>query len=67
MGDTLLAGVIGPTNLPFGNREELKDSIKTKLFPLPPNVKIYPGHGDTSTIGFEQEHNLFPNVKKFYL
>ncbi|WP_404328389.1 MBL fold metallo-hydrolase [Mesobacillus maritimus] len=65
-GDTLLAGMIGPTNLPSGNREELKNSIKTKLFTLPPDLTIYPGHGETSTIGYEKEHNLFPNLKMFY-
>jgi len=65
-GDTLLSGVVGPTNLPFGDRDRLKDSIKSKLFRLPGEIEIFPGHGEASTIDFEKNNNLLPNMKKFY-
>lgn len=65
-GDTLLAGLIGPTDLPFGNREQLKASIQDKLFSLPDEVVLYPGHGELSEIRREKETNQFPNLKSFY-
>ncbi len=65
-GDTLLAGIVGPTNLPFGNREVLKDSIKNKLYRLSGDITIYPGHGEVTSLEFEKEHNLLPNIKAFY-
>ena len=65
-GDTLLAGLVGPTNLPSGNRELLKTSIKEELFTLNEDVLIYPGHGESTTIGIEKETNLFPNIKAFF-
>lgn len=65
-GDTLLSGLVGPTNLPSGDRELLKASIKEKLFVLNKNVVVYPGHGESTTIGIEMETNLFPNIKAFF-
>lgn len=65
-GDTLLAGLIGPTNLPSGNRDQLKASIMNELFKLPDDVILYPGHGEKSVIGTEKETNQFPNLKSFY-
>lgn len=65
-GDTLLAGLVGPTNLPSGNRELLKASIKEKLYTLNKDVIVYPGHGASTKIGIEKETNLFPNIKAFF-
>jgi hydroxyacylglutathione hydrolase len=65
-GDTLLSGVVGPTNIPFGDRDKLKSSIRSKLFCLPGEISIYPGHGGNSTIEFERSNNLLPNMKKFH-
>ncbi|MCJ1907977.1 MBL fold metallo-hydrolase [Planococcus ruber] len=65
-GDALLAGLIGPTDLPFGNRGQLKTSIREKLFTLPDEVAVYPGHGEATDIGIEKETNQFPNMKSFY-
>jgi hydroxyacylglutathione hydrolase len=65
-GDTLLAGIIGPTNLPYSDRNMLKRSIKEKLFTLNEDIIVYPGHGQKTTIGFERENNLLPNIKSFY-
>ena len=58
-GDTLFAGSIGRTDLPTGNGGQLFDSIREKLFILPEDVSIFPGHGPGSTIGEEKQHNPF--------
>lgn len=58
-GDVLFYNSIGRTDLPGGNHEELINSIHTKLFVLPDSVKVYPGHGPETTIGFEKRTNPF--------
>lgn len=58
-GDTLFAGAVGRTDLPGGSFEKLNNSIQTKLKPLPDTLKIYPGHGASSTIGREKRENPF--------
>jgi len=58
-GDSLFAGTIGRTDLPGGSYETLINSIKLKLFVLPPDTIIYPGHGDKSTIGDEMKSNPY--------
>jgi len=58
-GDTLMAGGIGRTDFPGGNYDELMHSIKVKLFSLDDGIKIFPGHGGTSTIGNEKRYNIY--------
>ena len=58
-GDTLFAGSIGRTDFLGGSFQELMQSIKTKLLPLPDNFKVYPGHESASTIGDEKKYNPF--------
>lgn len=58
-GDTLLNGSIGRTDLMGGNYETLIDSIIHKILPLGDDFTIYPGHGNSSTIGFEKKNNSF--------
>ncbi len=58
-GDTLFNGSIGRTDLPGGNYEILIKSIKNRIIPLGDDFTIYPGHGDSSTIGFERKNNPF--------
>lgn len=58
-GDVLFYNSIGRTDLPGGNHEQLLASIHTKLFSLPDHVKVYPGHGPETTIGYEKKTNPF--------
>ena len=58
-GDVLFYHSIGRTDLPGGNHHTLLNSIRNKLFTLPDDVTIYPGHGVTTTIGEEKINNPF--------
>lgn len=58
-GDTLFAGSIGRTDHPGGNYEQLIDSIFRKLLPLDGEVMVLPGHGGSSSIGYERSTNPF--------
>ncbi len=60
-GDVLFKESIGRTDLWQGNYNTLMNSIKTKLLVLPEETIIYPGHGESSTIKYEIEHNPFLN------
>jgi hydroxyacylglutathione hydrolase len=59
VGDTLFAGSIGRTDLPGGDYATLIKSIKTVLFPFGDDAIVYPGHGETTTIGRERKTNPF--------
>ena len=59
VGDVLFSGSIGRTDLDGGNFDLLIDGIRTKLFALPDDTVIYPGHGPESSIGKEKRHNPF--------
>jgi len=58
-GDALFAGSIGRTDLPGGNYETLINSIKNKLFSLPAETTVYPGHGESTSIADEIETNPY--------
>ena len=61
-GDTLFNASIGRTDLPGGNFEKIISGIKNKLFLLPDDTVVYPGHGEKTTIGDEKMSN--PYVSK---
>ncbi|WP_276949552.1 MBL fold metallo-hydrolase [Enterocloster lavalensis] len=56
-GDTLFADSYGRTDLPTGSSAQLVESILDKLFILPEDTMVYPGHGDPTTIGHEKQFN----------
>jgi glyoxylase-like metal-dependent hydrolase (beta-lactamase superfamily II) len=60
-GDVLFQGSIGRTDLPGGDFDLLISSIRNNLFVLPDNCTVYPGHGPSTTIGYEKEYNPFLN------
>ena len=58
-GDLIFQLSVGRTDLPLGDFEDLMKSINNKIINLNDNMKIYPGHGNNSNIGFEKKHNPF--------
>lgn len=61
-GDALFYHDIGRTDLWGGNQDILITSIKNKIFTLPNNTKIFPGHGRLSTVEEEKQHNLYIHI-----
>ncbi len=60
-GDTLFCESIGRSDLPTGSGKTLINSITEKLMVLPDDVTVYPGHGESTTIGNERAYNPFLN------
>ncbi len=58
-GDVLFLQSIGRTDLPGGDFDTLIESIRTQIFPLGDDVKVYPGHGPATTVGYEKLNNPF--------
>ncbi|RKP45813.1 MBL fold metallo-hydrolase [Cohnella endophytica] len=58
-GDALFRRSIGRTDLPGGNQDQLARSIREKLYVLPDEVLVLPGHGPETTIGEERKENPF--------
>ena len=58
-GDTLFRQSIGRTDFPGGSYKEIMDSIRKKLFLLPDDTNVFPGHMGPTSIGFEKENNPF--------
>jgi glyoxylase-like metal-dependent hydrolase (beta-lactamase superfamily II) len=61
-GDVLFRGSVGRTDLPGGSAALLFEGICTKIFPLPGNTVIYPGHGPVTTVAHERQHNPFVGI-----
>jgi hydroxyacylglutathione hydrolase len=61
-GDVLFYESIGRTDLPGGDHHTLLHSIREKLFVLPDDVTVFPGHGTSTTIGHEKKYNPFLNM-----
>lgn len=58
-GDTLFSGSVGRADLPSGSYDEMLRSILNKIFVLPDNVRIFPGHGPDSTLKKERNENRY--------
>ncbi|MCO5235481.1 MAG: MBL fold metallo-hydrolase [Chitinophagaceae bacterium] len=61
-GDVLFRMSIGRTDLPGGDHPTLVNSIHSRLYALPDETVVYPGHGEPTTIGFEKKHNPFVRI-----
>ena len=59
VGDLLFAGSIGRTDLPGGSYEQLIASVREKIFVLPDDTIVFPGHGPSTTVGREKRSNPF--------
>lgn len=58
-GDVLFRMSVGRTDLPGGSTAGLEHSIRHKLYKLPPETRVYPGHGPQTTIGYEMTYNPY--------
>ena len=58
-GDTIFRESIGRCDLPGGNFDQILESIENRIFSLPDDIVIYPGHGYKTTVGWEIEHNSY--------
>jgi glyoxylase-like metal-dependent hydrolase (beta-lactamase superfamily II) len=61
-GDVLFKESIGRTDLWGGNYDTLINSIQTNIFTLPDDIRVFPGHGDETTIGDEKKNNPFLKI-----
>lgn len=62
-GDTLFCEGIGRSDLPGGDARALKSSIQKKLYVLPPETRVFPGHGPQSTLEREMRHNPYVRLE----
>jgi len=58
-GDVLFRNSIGRTDLPGGDHGQLLDNIRRKIYTLPDGTVVHPGHGPSTTVGFEKQSNPF--------
>lgn len=61
-GDTIFKRSVGRCDLPTGDGELIKESIKNKIYSLAEDIVIYPGHGDKTSVGYEKKFNFYVNI-----
>lgn len=59
VGDALFRGSIGRTDLPGGDFDQLEQAIRTQIYTLPDETKVYPGHGPGTTVADERNTNPY--------
>ncbi len=64
VGDVIFADSIGRTDFPDGSFEDLAAGIHKKLFTLPDDTILYPGHGPSTTVGREKKTNPFVGLRE---
>lgn len=58
-GDTVFCQSVGRSDLPTGNGRVLQESIRKKIVPLPEDMQIFPGHGDSTVLSYEKKYNPY--------
>ena len=58
-GDTLFRVSVGRTDLPTGSMSALVRSVTDRLLVLPDETRVYPGHMEETTVGYEKKYNPF--------
>ena len=58
-GDTIFLESVGRTDFPTGNGEKLASSVRDRIFTLPDEVLLYPGHGESTTVEHEKKYNPY--------
>lgn len=61
-GDTLFKGSVGRCDLEGGNWKDILHSVREKIFTLPEETEVFPGHGPRTTIGYEKRYNEILNI-----
>ncbi|HXB03176.1 MAG TPA: MBL fold metallo-hydrolase [Opitutaceae bacterium] len=59
VGDALFAGSVGRTDLPGGDFATLENSIRSQIYTLPDETRVFPGHGPDTTVGEEKRNNPY--------
>lgn len=59
VGDALFKGSVGRTDLPGGSMDVLEASIRERIYTLPDDTKVFPGHGAATTVGAEKRSNPY--------
>lgn len=58
-GDTLFCGSVGRWDFETGSMQQLRDSVVNLLETLPEELNVHPGHGESTSVGYEKAHNQF--------